>query len=94
MAITVANQFQHIRATFCPRRVDDLKPDAIPHVGQTFEWMAAWPITEEDGGPYVGEWAMTLAYRSDGAPNINFGWVPSGDLVIADQQEEKQCLTG
>jgi hypothetical protein len=81
-------QFQKVRAVFRPRRTDDLHNGSAQYVGQEFTWTAAWMITEEDGGPYVGEWAMTLAYREDGAPNINFGWVPSGDLEATDQQEE------
>jgi hypothetical protein len=83
----IAERFQKVRAVFRPRHTDTLRPEAHQYIGQTFDWMAAWPITEEDGGRYVGEWAMTLAYREDGSLPINFGWVPSGDLEPVKEGE-------
>ena len=79
-------QFGRVSARFEPKRLDTLRPEARPHVGQTFEWLASWKITEEDGGPYVGQWAFTLAYGPDyetAAPN--FGWVPEEDLVFEEE---------
>jgi hypothetical protein len=84
MDAALLQQFQKVRAVFRPRHLDTLRPDAVQYIGQEFEWLVAWKIDEEDGGPYAGEWAMTTAYRNDGAAHINFGWVPSGDLEIID----------
>ena len=93
MDAALLQQFQKVRAVFRPRRTDDLHNNSSQYIGQEFTWTAAWMITEEDGGPYVGEWAMTLAYRDDGEQPVNFGWVPSGDLEINDQHEDNACQT-
>ena len=76
---------QHLRARFEPKRLDTLRPEARPFVGQTFKWMASWKITEEDGGPYVGQWAFTLSYSSVNEGQQNFGWVPEEDLVFEEE---------
>ena len=73
--------YQHdiIAATFKPRRTDDLKPGARAFIGQRHEWYVSWEITEEDGGPYVGEFACSF-HELEG-PSPDFVWVPSGDLA-------------
>lgn len=68
-------------ATFQPARTDDLKPDALEHVGETFEWRGLWVVTEDDGGPYVGQ---TVWERADESLPW-FGWVPDEDLVDVDE---------
>lgn len=70
-------QWQSVVAVFRPRRLDDLRPDAAPWVGRQLRSSPGWVITEEDGGPYVGEWAMLPPH------DIPLGWVPQGDLQPA-----------
>lgn len=72
-------QFDRIEATFQPRRTDDLKAGAVEWIGRRVVWDVAWLITDEDGGPYVGEFACTLAEVPNPPPG--FVWVPSGDLA-------------
>lgn|GEM_PF-1717388 len=78
----ILQPYDLVRATFAPKRIDDLKPEAAWWVGKTASWRVAWLITPEDGGPYVGQWAMTLSRESDAetGPHNAVGWVPSGDL--------------
>ena len=75
---------QHVRARFEPKRMETLRPEARPFIGRTFEWMASWKITEEDGGPYVGQWAFTLSYSPENE-GLNFGWAPEEDLVFTKE---------
>ena len=35
--------------------METLRPEVRPFIRRTFEWMASWKITEEDGGPYAAE---------------------------------------
>ena len=71
------NQFQKVKATFSPRRVDDLRDGAESCIGLTTTWTASWVIED---GDYEGEWAMTPPYDL----NAPFAWVPSGDLRVAE----------
>ncbi len=70
-------QFQQVKATFSPRRVDDLRDGAESCIGFTTTWTASWVIED---GDYECEWAMTPPYDM----NAPFVWVPSGDLQAAE----------
>jgi hypothetical protein len=76
-------QFEKVKARFEPRRVDDLRPGTKEFMGPVLEWETSWRITPEDGGDYVGEWAMSLTTRCLYSLPVHppFAWVPSGDLV-------------
>jgi hypothetical protein len=63
------------RARFEPVRRDDLRPGMADYIGTEATFEAGWRIDDEDGGPYVGQWAM-LTPR--GWPCV---WVPLCDLV-------------
>ena len=76
-------QFDIVTATFNPKNRSDLAPEAIPWIGTTHRWCAGWLIEPEDGGPYVGQWAMTLNDPSDLPP---IGWVPLCDLDLIEGQ--------
>jgi hypothetical protein len=74
-------RYDVVDATFQPIRTDDLKPPAVPWVGVRMKWQAAWPIDDKDGGPYVGQMAMTpQGPLPNGLEWI--GWVPLCDLVV------------
>lgn len=62
-------------ATFAPKRRDTLKPEATPFIGRTMEWRELWVVTEDDGGPYIGQTVWEPVDRG-----IWFGWVPDEDL--------------
>lgn len=63
-------------ATFTPKRLDTLRPEASEHIGKTYLWRAQWVVTEEDGGPYVGQ----VAWLPDDH-SIRLGWSPDEDLT-------------
>lgn len=65
-------------ATFEPKRRDNLRSEAVGFIGQTLRWRGLWVVTDEDGGPYVGQVVWEPGDRS-----LWFGWVPDEDLVAA-----------
>lgn len=67
-----------IRATFQPKRLDTLKPDAAEHVGETFDWEFLWEIGEDDSAVYAGQAAWQPLDPNRALPW--FGWVPTEDL--------------
>lgn len=73
-------QFDRVTATFAPANMLTLKPDAAKHIGQRFEWMAAWII---EGGPYDGQFAMQVQT----IPCPSFAWAPLCDLEVIAQPE-------
>lgn len=64
-------------ATFAPTRTDDLRPEALPLIGQTREWEFEGTMDE---GPYCGQAIWTLI-REAGEPWV--GWFPDEDLTSA-----------
>lgn len=72
--------FDVVTATFRPQRTDDLKPHTRNWVGVRMRWCAAWEIDAEDGGPYVGQMAMT-PHDPTPAGLEPIGWVPLRDLA-------------
>ena len=82
-------QFEIVTATFQPRRRDDLKPRAVLWVGVRMHWQAAWVVEREDGGPYIGHWAMVPI---DPTPKGReaLGWVPLCDLVGVNVEQGDQ----
>lgn len=66
-------QFDRVDATFTPKHLDTLRPEAIPWVGHRDVWEALWFI---DDGPYAGQWAMGLTTYT------RLGWVPLEDLTV------------
>jgi hypothetical protein len=70
---TTLQQYGTIEATFSPKHLDTLRDDARQYIGQRMRFTVAWWIDDEDGGPYVGQWACLPADRQ-------FGWVPETDL--------------
>lgn len=63
------------RATFRPQRLDTLRPENVPLLGQRGEFYAAWLIDHECD--YTGQWAcMTF----DPTMRALTGWVPFEDF--------------
>ena len=73
-------RFDVVTATFQPQRTDDLTPHARAWVGIRMRWMAAWEIDAKDGGPYVGQMAMT-PHEPTPAGLEPLGWAPLCDLI-------------
>ncbi len=67
-------------ATFTPKRLDTLRPEAVEHIGKTLQWRAQWYIEDEDSTYYGGQVAWLPADYNDW-----FGWVPDEDLTPTDQ---------
>lgn len=67
------------RATFQPKRTDNLRPEAVQLIGLTMGWRGLWRISEEDGGPYAGQVAWQPVDET-----ARLGWVPDEDLVDAE----------
>jgi hypothetical protein len=66
-----------VTARFNPQRRETLKPELLDAVGVTAEFRCSWIITEEDGGPYVGQGAF---HTED--ERFHHLWVPAEDLEI------------
>ena len=47
-----------IDATFRPKRIDSLRPGMARWVGYRGRFCVWWTVTPEDGGPYVGQYAI------------------------------------
>ena len=74
------NRFDVVRATFQPKRRDNLQAHAVPWIGVRMRWCAAWLIEAEDGGDYVGDFAMMPL--DPPPPSLKpIGWAPLCDLV-------------
>ncbi len=73
-------RFDVVDAVFKPVRTDDLKPGASRFIGQRGKWQAMWMIDDEDGGSYVGQWAMG-PYDFD----FPYVWVPECDLELINE---------
>lgn len=73
-------QFDNFWATFNPKRTDDLTPGVADHIGKRLRWEASWIITEEDGGPYVGDWHCTLHPDHGADVAYSFVWAVLCDL--------------
>ena len=78
-------RLQRYRGTFNPLRTDDLRSGMNEHIGKRAVFEAGWVIDEEDGGPYVGQWAMLLL------PPQNWPcvWVPECDLDCVELEDER-----
>jgi hypothetical protein len=63
-----------VRAVFKPKRIDDLRTDAVECIGQVAVWYEAWVIED---GPYEGQRAFIAEQ-----PRLPMGWVPESDLDI------------
>ncbi len=90
-------RYSVVRAVFNPKRLDTLRPECLPFIGKTGLFQAMWKIDEEDGGPYVGQWAMGIIKsgcqswraegleRTDELDDLFVGWIPEEDLEIIKQ---------
>lgn len=74
-------RYDTVEATFVPKRTDNLRPDVVERVGQRRLWFAGWDITEEDGGPYVGQFAWLPWGTGIDHDWAGFGWIPTEDLA-------------
>jgi hypothetical protein len=72
--------WEKVVALFNPKRKETLKPELLAAIGVTAEFRCSWIITEEDGGPYVGQGA----FHTDDERFHHF-WVPSEDLELVAQ---------
>lgn len=79
------DKFDRVTATFRPRRLDDLHPSALDAIGARCVWECLWIINEDDGGPYVGEFAMR-PLNDCLHPRV---WAPSGDLIDVEPFVER-----
>ncbi len=75
MPKTRLKRFDRFKATFQPRDLATLKPDAGAHIGERGEWEAAWLIEDDDSERFAGQWACT------GPLAEPYVWVPEEDLV-------------
>jgi len=82
-------RYDEVIATFQPKRTDDLKPGVVAYFGHRGRWQVAWRITEEDGGSYVGQWALAPWDVDERFGWL--GWAPEEDfrdIVIVDRLED------
>jgi hypothetical protein len=69
-------QYQTLQGFFVPTKLD-LKPEVAKSIGKLFTFKAVWTISEDEGGPYVGQWAMQIV---DPDKDLSFAWVPFEDV--------------
>jgi hypothetical protein len=81
----MAEPYDRIVATFQPKRTDNLKPAAAGYVGWRGEFECLWKITEEDGGPYVGQHAWRVIEENGLAHG---GWIPTEDLIDIESRSD------
>jgi len=70
---------------FEPKVLDTLDEKAKPYIGKKMQFEALWRITEEDGGPYVGQWALR-ALRKNSSEWLPIGWIPQEDIRFVDDK--------
>lgn len=75
MSMKDVQQYDIVEATFTPKVLETLKPIALPFVGEQLRLQAAWVVTDEDGGPYVGQ----MVFLPE-PPHQRIGWIPAEDL--------------
>lgn len=77
------DRYDIVDATFQPVKVRDVKLGAKGWIGRRCNWEAQWLIDEDDGGSYVGQWAMMPIIRPlERHPEFPYIWVPLCDLKI------------
>jgi len=79
---------------FTTERVDNLKPEAIQHIGSLFQYSPMWVIEIDQSEEYLGQWALmpiqqVCFYKKDEWAvykrdfNLRLGvWLPSCDVEI------------
>lgn len=70
-------QYKSVEARFTPKRFSTLRAELKPLIGTVATFCYVWVIGEEDGGPYVGQWA----FLSDDE-RFKGRWIPEEDLEI------------
>ena len=75
-------QFDEITGYFEPKRMDTLRDRAKPFVSKLLNFKAMWLVEEEDGGPYVGQWAMEPSDENGNC--LPIGWVPFEDIRLTE----------
>lgn len=74
-------QYDKVSAVISPRRTDDLRPEAVPMIGNRYTFQALWRVDE--GLPYEGDWYMRIVeqgYDESLVPD-NIIWIPLCDLT-------------
>lgn len=74
-------QFDRVTGYFKPKIISTLKEEMKPLIGNRFVFEAYWLIDKDDGGPYVGQWAM-MPLTESGERLENANWVPTEDIEI------------
>ncbi|GGC86783.1 hypothetical protein [Chelatococcus reniformis] len=83
--------YSRYRAMYSPKRMADLKPGSAAFIGKTGVFEAIWRISKDDGGPYVGLWAMGVPREwMDTVPKATrwgdcWVWVPACDIEGAQE---------
>lgn len=78
----IFSRYAVVRATFRPRRTDDLKPEGHAAIG----WRGLWRVMGVVDRPskYAGEWQL-MPVADDGSPIGDglpqFAWTPGCDLA-------------
>ncbi len=67
-------RYDIVTATFNPKRLDDLRPDALNYIGNRGQWLVAWKIGPKDTNRFMGQWAFTPHPIN----RLAVGWVPQG----------------
>lgn len=66
-------------AKFNPKRTGNLKPEALPDIGEIGLFEAVWMI-EEGENEYAGQWAMASNASESQTYRFHFVWCPEEDL--------------
>lgn len=90
----MVEQFDLVTAVFRPKVVDTLRSGCVPFIGTKARWEALWVVTEEDGGPYVGQWVFGMLEEDRQKVGWTGHWVPWEDLVIECHIPQEDRMIG
>ena len=77
-------QFDRVRGYFEPKVIGTLRTEAKEFVGQLLVFECLWLIDKDDGGPYIGQWAMRPCDKH--GEWLLIGWVPEEDVRIVSYE--------
>lgn len=85
--MTKIEPFKTYKGKFLPKIDENLRAEAQYYSQKEMYFKSLWVI--EDGGDYVGQWAMEPFYDIECRHPILIGWIPQEDIKFDDVFELK-----
>lgn len=71
-------QLQKLKGVFKPVDMETLRDECKKYIDRELVFESLWLIDEEDGGPYIGQWAFRAT--NEKGEWLDMGWVPEEDI--------------